>query len=113
MSPLRVGVWVLSVLLMGFVPALGHAQAIGWPEAVARLAGERTKAETCLDAFKGLGGDKAQIVRARIRYGTAKAEFDGVIIGLIIGARPGSRAGKPDSAPGQARTGRLGVTAIL
>lgn len=93
MSSLRMRVWVLSVLLVGCVPASGHAQAIGWPEAVARLAGERTKAQTCLDMLKDFG-DKAQVARGRLGYGIAKAEFDGVITGLIIVLGEGD---KPES----------------
>jgi hypothetical protein len=90
MSWLRVG--VLFLLLTGFAPVAGHAEAIGWPEAVARLAGERTKAETCLDVLKGLGGSKAQIARAQFAYGTAKGEFDAVIAGLIVVLGKGDKA---------------------
>jgi hypothetical protein len=72
---------------------MGRAEAIGWPEAVARLAGERTKAETCVGALKGFGNPD-RIARGRVIYGTAKAEFDAVIAGLIVVLGEGD---KPDS----------------
>ncbi len=93
MASLRIRVWILCLLLAGVVPAVAQAEAIGWPEAVARLAGERTKAETCLDVLKTYG-DGVQIARGRFGYGNAKAEFDAVIAGLIIVLGQGD---KPES----------------
>jgi hypothetical protein len=93
MTSLRMRVWTLCLLLTGVAPAMGHAQAIGWPEAVGRLAGERSKAETCRDALKG-HGNPDQIARGRVMYGTAKAEFDAVIAGLTVVLGEGD---KPES----------------
>ena len=44
--------WALLVLLGWAAPALGQAAGIGWPEAVSRLAEERSKAELCVASLK-------------------------------------------------------------
>jgi hypothetical protein len=82
------------MLLFG---AVGTARAapIGWPEAVGRLAEQRSKAETCAAALKA-HGNKAQIARGRLAYGTVKASFDAVIAGLITALAEG---GSPQSLP--------------
>jgi hypothetical protein len=77
---LKHGIWLL-VLLAG--PALGQGEAIGWQEAVARLAHERTRAETCVRLLKKYGDDGA-VSRGDLTYGEAKAEVDAVIAGLIV-----------------------------
>jgi hypothetical protein len=72
------------------------AEDIGWQEAVARLAYERTRAETCGRALKAFGGPAA-IQRGEVAYGEAKAEYDGIIQGLIVAlARKGEPASLPD-----------------
>jgi hypothetical protein len=71
---------VLVALII--LPGSGTAQGIGWPEAVSRLAGERTKAETCVALLKG-HGDSTRISRGQLAYGKAKANIDAVIAGLI------------------------------
>ena len=48
---------VLVALL--FVPAAFPAQTMRWPEAVALLAAERTRAETCGRLLKRHAGDNA------------------------------------------------------
>jgi hypothetical protein len=53
-----------------------------WPDAVAELAGERTKAETCAALAKRYG-NYAQTARAELSYSNAKADSDAVIAGLI------------------------------
>ena len=68
---------------------------IGWQEAVARLAYERTRAETCARALKSFG-DPAAIQRGEIAYGEAKAEYDGIIQGLIVAL---ARKDQPTSLP--------------
>src|SRR5215213_9635704 len=83
----------LLLAMVCTIAPITFAEEIGWPEAVARLAGERTKAETCVGALKGYG-DQQQIARGRVVYGTAKAEFDAVIAGLITALGEGN---KPDS----------------
>ena len=56
------------------------AEDIGWQEAVARLAYERTIAETCVKELKKYG-DKAAISRGEDAYDDAKAEYDAIIQG--------------------------------
>jgi len=62
--------------------AISQPATISWPEAVAQLAGERAKAETCIALAKKYGDD-AQIARAQLTYTSAKADADAVIAGLI------------------------------
>src|SRR5271166_6015297 len=72
------------------------AEEIGWQEAVARLAYERTKAETCVKELKKYG-DKAAISRGEDAYNNAKAEYDSIVQGLIVAlARKGEPASLPD-----------------
>jgi hypothetical protein len=76
--------YVSTVLVLALLTA-GRASSqtgdIGWPEAVSRLAGERSRAEICAALLKGHGND-AQISHGRLAYGNAKADFDSVIAGL-------------------------------
>ena len=87
--------WPLLVLLQGAMPGLGQAAGIGWPEAVSRLAEERSKAELCVGSLKK-HGNQVQIEQGRLAYGTAKANFDGVISGLVTALGEG---GNPESLP--------------
>lgn len=73
--------WLLPLLLLA--PLRGQAEGIGWQEAVARLAGERTRAETCGRLLKAYG-DQEAISGGERTYGDAKAEVDAVIAGLIV-----------------------------
>jgi hypothetical protein len=50
-----------------------EAHEINWQEAVARLARERTLAETCAAMLKKYG-DTAAVDRGSLAYGEAKAE---------------------------------------
>jgi hypothetical protein len=69
---------------------------IGWQEAIARLAYERTQAETYVKALRAYG-DHAGIKRGELAYGEAKAEYDGIIQGLIVAlARKAEPASLPD-----------------
>jgi hypothetical protein len=63
--------------------SLAQAEGIGWQEAVARLAHERTRAETCVRLLKSYG-DEVALSRGDQTYGEAKAEVDAVIAGLIV-----------------------------
>jgi hypothetical protein len=72
-----------------------HAQEINWQEAVARLARERTLAETCVGLLKKYG-DKAAQARGAVAYGEAKADYDGVIAGLAVAL---ARREQPGSLP--------------
>jgi hypothetical protein len=74
---------------------IGGRGSIGWQEAVARLAGERTRAETCASLLKKHGG-AAAISRGALAYGEAKAEVDAVIAGLTAAVAEGR---KPKSLP--------------
>jgi hypothetical protein len=77
--------WGQALTLLGVVVAQTplHAQDINWQEAVARLARERTLAETCASVIKKYG-DPTAIERDSLSYGEAKAEYDGIIAGLIV-----------------------------
>jgi hypothetical protein len=87
------GIWVLA-----FLVGSGLAQAqqpIGWQEAVARLAGERTKAEACVRLLKQYG-DKAAVSQGELTYADAKGDVDGVIAGLIVAL---AKEKEPESLP--------------
>jgi hypothetical protein len=87
--------WLLLLLAVGTVGTALRAQEISWQEAVARLARERTMAETCV-ALLTQYGDQASQARGSITYGEAKAEYDGVIAGLVVAL---TRKGRPESLP--------------
>lgn len=78
---LRHGIWLSLVLLAS--PGLTQAESIGWQEAVARLAHERTRAQTCVRLLKTFA-DEGALSRGDRTYGEAKAEVDAVIAGLIV-----------------------------
>jgi hypothetical protein len=61
---------------------------MSWPEAVGQIAGQRTKAETCVALMKRYGDD-AQIARGQLIYADAKADFDELIAGLIAALSAG------------------------
>jgi hypothetical protein len=72
------------------------AEEIGWQEAVARLAYERTKVVTCVKELKK-NGNEAAISRGEDAYNNAKAEYDAIIQGLTVAlARKGEPASLPD-----------------
>jgi hypothetical protein len=95
MRRIALRVRALPVLLGWAAPVLGQTAHIGWPEAVSRLAEERSKAEICVASLKGHGSQE-QIAQGRLAYGTAKADFDGVIAGLITALAEGEN---PKSLP--------------
>ena len=66
---------------------------LGWPEVIDDLTKERTQAETCVGLIKS-SGDQSAIAGAKVTYGTARAEMDGVIAGLTTVLVEG---GKPES----------------
>ena len=88
-------IWITFALLISIAPGVSRPADIGWPEAVGRLAGERTKAETCTALLKGYA-DQQQSSRGQLVYGEAKANFDAVIAELITALTEG---GKPKSLP--------------
>ena len=86
----------LAAALAVFIGAAPLAAEIGWQEAVARLAYERTKAETCVKELNKYG-DKAAISRGEDGYNDAKAEYDAIVRGLTVAlARKGEPASLPD-----------------
>ena len=69
---------------------------LGWPEAVAHLAGERTRAVAVAGLLKK-HGNEAQRDRGALLYTEAKAESDAVITGLLVALDQRSRpAALPD-----------------
>jgi hypothetical protein len=94
----------LCVLALSVGCGLAHAEGIGWQEAVARLAHERTRAETCVRLFKTYG-DAGALSRGDLAYGEAKAEVDAVIAGLVIAlAKDEEPASLPDLGTPRARS---------
>jgi hypothetical protein len=85
--------WWLIILVLS--PILVQAAPIGWQEAVARLAYERTRAVTCARALHQYGDDAAT-ARGALTYGEAKAEMDAVIAGLVVALAQGE---EPTSLP--------------
>ena len=88
-------IWIALILLISIATGICRAADIGWPEAVGRLAGERSKAENCAALLKG-HGDKQQISRGELAYGEGKANFDAVIAELVTALTEG---GNPKSLP--------------
>lgn len=79
---------VLLSLLVQTGSAISQPAEIGWPDAVAVLAGERAKAETCVALLKKYGREE-QIVRGQLVYADAKSDSDAVIAGLIVALTAG------------------------
>ncbi len=88
-SLLMTGLWLSQFVVV----KSALAEVIDWPEAVSRLSGERTKAETCVAFLKGYGS-RAQISRGQLDYGKAKSEIDSVISGLIVALTEGKKPEK-------------------
>jgi hypothetical protein len=107
---------VLVALLL--VPTMVRAETMRWPEAVAQLAAERTRAETCVRLLKRHAGEavrnrgkpayaeaKAAILsHGELAYAEAKAAVDAVIAGLIVVLA--QRGTPPDLADLEARLTR-------
>jgi hypothetical protein len=87
--------WLLIPVAASVMVTTLHAQEINWQEAVARLARERTLAETCVGLLKKYGDQAAQ-ARGAVTYGEAKADYDGVIAGLTVAL---ARKEQPESLP--------------
>jgi hypothetical protein len=89
----------LGLLLLLFAAGASRAALaapeIGWQEAVARLAQERTRAETCASWLKTYG-DPAAKQRGALAYGEARSDYDGVIAGLVVAL---AQKGAPGSLP--------------
>lgn len=65
----------------------------GWSEVISDLTTQRTQAETCVGLLKSRT-DAATIDSAKLTYGMARGEMDGLIAGLetvlVEGGKPGS-----------------------
>jgi len=68
---------------------------LGWPEVIDFLTKARTQATTCVEVLKS-SGDKPALASARLTYGMAEGEMDGVIAGLTTALVEG---GDPDQLP--------------
>jgi hypothetical protein len=99
----------LVILLVSAVT--GHAGSISWPEAVGRLAGERSNAEICVAVLKKYGNPE-QVSRGQLSYGTAKADFDGVITGLIAALAEGGNPGSLPTLQGDLERGASALKAF-
>jgi hypothetical protein len=86
---------VLPLLLVLAGPVLSQPATMDWPEAVAQLTGQRTRAETCVALLKRYG-DKEQVANGQLAYANAKADADAVIAGLITALSAGQ---EPASLP--------------
>src|SRR3954464_12130609 len=75
--------WWLLALMVVCRTAGSRAAETGWQEAVARLAQERTLAETCAGLLKTYGDEGAKSLGA-LSYADAKAEYDAIIAGLDV-----------------------------
>lgn len=99
---------VLPLLLAFAGPALGQPAAMTWPDAVAQLTAERTRAETCV-AFLKRFGDKEQVARGQLVYANAKADSDAVIAGLTTALSTGQ---KPAGLSGLQATLSSGISRL-
>jgi hypothetical protein len=107
MKIIRPGVFLALLVLAD--SAVSQPATISWPEAVAQLAGERAKAETCVALMKKYGDD-AQIARGQLTYTTAKADSDAVIAGLITALSAGQA---PVSLPSLQTKLNSGVSGLV
>jgi hypothetical protein len=90
-------VYLWPVLFLLVMPEVARCEntGIAWPEAVARLAAERSKAETCVAMLKAYG-DSTQIAQGQLDYANSKANIDSVISGLTVVL---AQNGQPESLP--------------
>jgi hypothetical protein len=82
MDPIRTAAGAALVAAALGAAALAQPPPLAWPEAIARLAAERTRANTCVEQTRGLGVSATDPLARG--YGEAKAEVDGVIAGLAV-----------------------------
>jgi hypothetical protein len=73
----------MALIAVSLIAWMASAQDIGWQEAVARLAQERTLAEKCVALLKR-HEKPAAIERGRLAYADTKAEYDAIIAGLDV-----------------------------
>ena len=87
-----------------FAATAAQAEDINWQDAVARLAAERTRAETCASLLKQFG-DEAQVAQGQIAYSDAKGEMDAVIAGLVVALAEDQRPESLTDLEGHLRRG--------
>lgn len=87
-------IWIVPA-----APCVAQAP-LGWPEVIDLLTKSRTQATACVEVLKS-SGDKTVLASARLTYGMAEGEMDGVIAGLTTALVEG---GDPDRLP-TVRTG--------
>jgi hypothetical protein len=80
----------LIALLVPMGSVLSQPATMTWPDAVAQLTAERTRAETCVAVLKRYG-TKEQVGRGELSYtnANAKADADAVIAGLVTALSAG------------------------
>jgi hypothetical protein len=98
----------LLALLMPTVVSVGQPATMTWPDAVAQLTAERTKAETCVALVKKFG-DEAQSARGQLAYTNAKADADAVIAGLIVVLSEGRQPASLSSLQSKLSSGVSGL----
>ena len=86
-TPHRIFALFVGVLLAG---ATADAETLNWQEAVARLAHERSVAESCAAVLKRYG-DRAAIDRGSLVYAEAKADYDAIVSGLSVALARGTQ----------------------
>ena len=94
----------IVLVLTGF----GNSQpaTMSWPEAVAQLTAERTRAETCVALLKRYG-DKEQVAHGQLTY--TNAEADAVIAGLITALSRGQEPASVSSLQVRLSSGFSGL----
>ena len=94
---MRRALWLMALIVVCSAAWAASAQDIGWQEAVARLAQERTLAETCVALLKKHGHSNAgAIERGGLAYADAKAEYDAIVAGLDVAL---AQSDQPASLP--------------
>jgi len=101
----RVAFLVLFVLTGS---AFSQPASLSWPDAVAKISGERAKAETCVALMKKYGDD-AQRARGELTYASAKGDFDALIAGLITALSAGQAPASLSSLQAKLNGGASGL----
>jgi hypothetical protein len=111
-STVKRSVLVVLVCVGVFPITVCAAQtALGWPEVIGLLTKARTQATTCVQVLKS-SGEKAALASARLTYGMAEGEMDGVIAGLTTALVEGSNPGRLPTVRTSLETAGKGLTEI-
>jgi hypothetical protein len=86
---------VLASIWMVPATVCAAEASLSWPEVIALLTKAQKQATTCVEVLKS-SGDKAALASAKLTYGMAEGEMDGVIAGLTTALVEGS---SPDRLP--------------